>query len=216
MDETGASGSDPAERFPFGAAILRTGFLKNFITRPNIEVGDYTYYDDPAGPQQFEEHVLYHFDFIGDKLRIGKFCAIGARTTFVMNGGNHRGSGFSTYPFAVFGGAWAGRFDEELVFPNKGDTVVENDVWTGYDSLVMPGVRIGNGAIVATRAVVTSDVPDYAIVAGNPARIVRMRFDEATVAELLRIAWWNWDAQKITRNIAAIGQNDLEALLRAE
>jgi virginiamycin A acetyltransferase len=160
--------------------------------------------------------VLYHFDFIGDKLRIGKFCAIGARTTFIMNGGNHRASGFSTYPFAVFGDAWRGKFTGELTFPDKGDTVVENDVWTGYDSLIMPGVRIGNGAVVATRAVVTADVPDYAIVAGNPARVVRMRFDAETIEELLRIAWWNWDAAKICRNLAAIGQSDLGALQSAE
>lgn len=216
MADRASSGPHPSERYPLGDAVTRTGFLKNFITRPNIEVGDYTYYDDPAGPEHFEDHVLYHFDFNGDKLRIGKFCAIGARTTFVMNGGNHRAAGFSTYPFAVFGAAWAGKFDGESIFPNKDDTVVGNDVWTGYDSLVMPGVRIGNGAIVATRAVVTADVPDYAVVAGNPARIVRMRFDEATVSELVRIAWWDWDAAKITRNVAAIGRNDLQALREAE
>jgi virginiamycin A acetyltransferase len=131
-----------------------------------------------------------------------------------MNGGNHRTDLFTTFPFPVFGQGWEGAFDPAS-FPSKGDLVIENDVWLGHDALLMPGVRVGNGAIVATRAVVTKDVPPYAIVAGNPAQVVRLRYDEATVARLLAVAWWNWDAAKITRNLAAICDTDLEALEQA-
>ncbi|MBV8491815.1 MAG: CatB-related O-acetyltransferase [Candidatus Eremiobacteraeota bacterium] len=205
------NGPDPNLRHPIAAAE-RLGFLKNFITNPRIEVGDFTYYDDPAGPQRFEQNVLYHFDFIGDRLRIGKFCAIAAETKFVMNGGSHRTAGFSTYPFSVFGSGWSGAFEGENDFPSKGDTVVENDVWIGYDALIMPGVRIGNGAVIATRSVVTADVADYAIAGGNPAVEIRKRFDGPTVEALLEIAWWNWEAAKIARNLAAIGRADLAAL----
>ncbi|GAB1580755.1 CatB-related O-acetyltransferase [Phyllobacterium phragmitis] len=195
----------------------RCGFLKNLVTRPNIIVGDYSYYDDPAGPERFEEHcVLYHFDFIGDRLIIGKFCAIAAGTTFIMNGANHPLDGFSTYPFGIFGGDWAAAFDmEKLGRTVRGDTVVGNDAWIGMNATVMPGVTIGDGAVIATRSVVSRDVPPYAIVAGNPARVVKMRFDEATISRLLDIAWWNWPVDKITRNIDAIGGLDLEKLERA-
>jgi len=209
-------GPDPDRRYPLtGAGTERLGFLKNFVTNPRIVVGDYTYYDDPEGPAAFERHVLYHFDFIGDVLRIGKFCAIAAGATFVMNGSNHRQDGFSTYPFAVFGNGWSGLDPQESVFPYKGDTTIGNDVWIGYDALFMPGVRVGDGAIVAARSVVTADVEPYAVVGGNPAREIRTRFDAATVAALLEIAWWDWSAEKITRNLCAIGGVDLEALRRA-
>ncbi len=192
----------------------RTAFLKPLITRPTIEVGDYTYYDDPLGPERFEEHnVLYHFDFVGDRLVIGRYCALAANTRFIMNGANHDLRGFSTFPFAVFGGAWRDSFDpQSLAAGFRGDTVVGNDVWFGMDTTVMPGVTVGDGAIVAAGAMVSADVPPYAVVAGNPARIVRMRFDAATVERLLAIAWWHWPVDKVTRNIDAIGGNDLERL----
>jgi virginiamycin A acetyltransferase len=206
-------GPDPNEPHPLlGAGRERLGFLANFITSPLIEVGDFTYYDDPEGPAAFERHVLYHFDFIGDRLRIGKFCAIAARATFVMNGGNHRQNGFSTYPFAVFAQGWSGQYADELVFPNKGDTVIGNDVWIGFDALFMPGVTVGDGAVVASRSVVTADVEPYAVVGGNPARTLRKRFDDATIAELLEIAWWNWGVDKVTRNIPAIAGTDIGLL----
>lgn len=196
----------------------RTAFLKNLITRPTIEVGDYTYYDDPLGPERFEEHnVLYHFDFVGDRLVIGRYCAIAANTRFIMNGANHDMRGFSTFPFPIFGGAWRDAFDPAaLAAGHRGDTVVGNDVWFGMEALVMPGVSIGHGAIVAARAVVGSDVPPYAVVAGNPARIVRMRYDEETVRRLLAVAWWDWPVDKVTRNIDAISGTDLDRLERAE
>ncbi|HVP10899.1 MAG TPA: CatB-related O-acetyltransferase [Phycisphaerae bacterium] len=205
------SGPSPTDPFPLPGQP-RLAFLKNHITRPNIIVGDYTYYDDPAGVANFEANVLYHFDFIGDKLIIGKFCAVGTGVKFIMNGGNHNITGFSSYPFRIFGGAWERNLPPEFSFPHRGDTIVGNDVWLGYASLIMPGVNIGDGSIVASRAVVTKDVPPYTIVGGNPAREIRRRFDQATIAALLEIRWWDWDAEKITRNVAAITGTDIEGL----
>ena len=202
-------GPSPDTRHPI-AGVRRTGFLKPFITRPNIVVGDYTYYDDPGGPECFEANVLYHFDFVGDRLVIGKFCSIGAGTRFIMNGGNHHTTWLTTYPFPIFGQGWEAAMPPS--WPNKGDTVVGNDVWFGHDALLMPGVSIGDGAIVATRAVVTRAVPPYAIVGGNPATVLRYRFDHATIARLLRVRWWDWDAEKITRNVRAICGSEVAAL----
>ncbi|MEQ8441976.1 MAG: CatB-related O-acetyltransferase [Alphaproteobacteria bacterium] len=201
---------DPATRFPI-RDIDRLVFLKNVITNPMITVGDYTYYDDPAGPERFEDNVLYHFDFVGDRLVIGKFCQIAAKATFVMNGANHGMGGASTYPFAAFGGDWAGRFDGELSGENKGDTIIGNDVWIGYDVLFMPGVHVGDGAIIAARSVVTEDVPPYTIVGGNPARPIRKRFADDDIRFLLDVRWWDWDVKRITRLIPALGQGGVGA-----
>jgi virginiamycin A acetyltransferase len=205
-------GPSPDTPFPI-AGVQRLGFLKNFITRPTIIVGDYTYYDDPRGPAHFEEHVLYHFDFIGDRLIIGKYCSIAAETTFIMNGGNHMTSWLTTYPFPVFGHGWEAV--EQPQWPFRGDTQVGNDVWLGYRATIMPGVTIGDGAIVATAAVVTRDVPPYAIVGGNPAALIRSRFDPPTVERLQAIAWWDWHPEKVTRNLRLICGGDVEALERA-
>jgi virginiamycin A acetyltransferase len=207
------AGPSPDQRFPI-PGVERTGFLRPFITRPNIIVGDYTYYDDPRGPAQFESNVLYHFDFTGDRLVIGKFCSIATDVRFIMNGGNHPTSWLTTYPFPIFGQGWEAAMP--ATWPSKGDTVVGNDVWFGYGALVMPGVTIGNGAIVATASMVTKDVPPYAIVGGNPATVIRYRFDPATIARLETIKWWDWDAAKITRNVRAICGGDVAALERAE
>ena len=129
-----------------------------------------------------------------------------------MNGANHRMSGFSTYPFNIFGNGWERSTPLPQELPYKGDTVVGNDVWIGYEAMLMPGVRVGDGAIVAARSVVSAAVPAYAIVAGNPARVVRMRYDETQVQRLLRIAWWDWDADKVSRNLELIVGADLDAL----
>jgi len=194
--------------------IERTVFLKNIVDDPSIEIGDYTYYEDPEGPESFLKNVLYNFPFINDRLIVGKFCQIAIGVTFVMNGANHRTRGLSTYPFAAFGGDWAGHFDGELDGEFKGDLVVGNDVWLGYQALLMPGVKIGNGSIIGARSVVVDDVPPYAVVAGNPAKVRKKRFDDRTIEALLRIAWWDWPPSLITEAIAEIGNGDIEALER--
>jgi len=205
---------NPVEIYPL-PQYDRLVFLKNIIKSPNIIVGDYTYYDDFTDPYNFEKNVLYHFDFIGDKLIIGKFCAIASDVKFVMNGGNHETSPISTFPFGIFGDDWEkinGGVDLNEKYKSKGDTIISNDVWIGHDALIMPGIKIGNGAIIATRAVVTKDVPAYAIVGGNPAKVLRMRFADTDVERLLKISWWDWPVRKITNNLKLINAADIEAL----
>ncbi|RAZ75182.1 CatB-related O-acetyltransferase [Mesorhizobium atlanticum] len=207
------TGPNPNIKHPI-AMHPRVGFLKPLVNAPNIEIGDFTYYDDPDGPDKFAEKcVLHHYDFIGDRLVIGKFCAIAEGARFIMNGANHAMSGFSTYPFNIFGHGWEEGFDPETWSKEiRGDTIVENDVWIGMDAVIMPGVRIGNGAIVAAKSVVTHDVPPYAIVAGNAAKVVKMRFDDFTVRRLLKAAWWDWPVDKIGRNLDAIRGADISKL----
>lgn len=206
----------PETRFPLEATD-RVVFLTNVVAGENISVGDYTYYDDPDAPEAFQEkNVLYHFDFVGDRLEIGRFCALASGTTFIMNGANHRLDGPSTFPFPIFGGDWAAHMDLLGDLPTKGDTIVGHDVWFGYQSTVMPGVTVGHGSIVASKAVVAKDVPDYAIVAGNPARVVGMRFDEDTVQRLLDVTWWDWPIEKVTRHIRSIMAGDVAELEQAE
>lgn len=189
-------------------------FIKNTIKNPNIVVGDYTYYDDPDDSENFERNVLYHFPFIGDKLIIGKFCAIACGVKFIMNGANHKLSGISTYPFQIFGNGWERVMPEAGELPYKGDTVVGHDVWIGFEALIMPGVRIGNGAIVSSRSVVVADVPAYTIVGGNPAKPIRQRFAPDEIAALESLAWWDWPVEKITRHLQCIVAGDIEALRR--
>ena len=192
----------------------RVGFLKPLVTAENIEVGDFTYYDDPEGPDKFQEKcVLHHYPFIGDRLIIGRVCAIAEGARCIMNGANHAMSGFSTYPFNIFGHGWEEGFDESTWKREiRGDTVVGNDVWIGMEALILPGMNIGHGAIAAAKAVVTHDVPPYAIVAGNPAKVVKTRFDQRTVDRLLKVAWWDWPVDKIGRNLNAIRGADIRAL----
>lgn len=186
-------------------------FLKNLINNPNIIVGDYTYYDDFEEVSNFEKNVRYHFDFIGDKLIIGKFCMIASDVTFIMNGGNHLTEATTAYPFAIFGGAWQDAM-EGKTYPTKGDTIIGNDVWIGHDATIMPGVYIGNGAIIASKAVVTKNVEPYTIVGGNPAKPIKKRFSEDTISKLLQLKWWDWDIEKITENVEKLTSNP-EALL---
>ena len=208
-------GPDPFDPQPL-KGFPQVGYLKNYIKNPNIVVGVYTYYDDPDGVENFERNVLYHFPFIGDRLVIGKFCAIARGVRFIMNGANHKLAGLSTYPFQIFGGGWERVMSRPGELPYKGDTVIGNDVWLGYEALIMPGVTVGHGAVVATRAVVAGDVPPYAIVGGNPARNLKMRFDATDVERLLAIAWWDWSAEKITRHLERISGGDIDALAQAE
>jgi virginiamycin A acetyltransferase len=187
-------------------------FLKNIITRPNIEIGDFTYYDDPDGVENFERNVLYHFPFIGDQLVIGKFCAIARGVKFIMNGANHQMDGISTFPLFIFGNGWEAARPAENELPFKGDTIIGNDVWIGYDSLIMAGVKIGDGAIIAARSVVTADIPPYAIAGGNPARVVRQRFDADSVRRLQAIAWWDRPTTWIGRHLNQICGGDIDTL----
>jgi virginiamycin A acetyltransferase len=187
-------------------------FLKNIIKNPNIIVGDYTYYDDFEDVSNFEKNVKYHFDFIGDKLIIGKFCMIASGATFIMNGGNHLTEATSAYPFAIFGGAWQHAMDGKT-YPSKGDTVIGNDVWIGHDATIMPGVHIGDGAIIATKAVVTKDVEPYSIVGGNPAKPIKKRFSEEIIARLLELKWWDWDMEKITKNVYLLTGDSLDDIM---
>lgn len=204
-------GPDPDNPSPM-AGFPQVGFLKNFISRNNISVGDYTYYDDPEGVERFEDNVLYHFPFVGDQLIIGKFCAIAKDVQFIMNGANHKLSGFSTYPFQIFGNGWERVMPDMADLPYKGDTIIGNDVWIGREATIMPGVRIGHGAIIGAKSVVTQDVADYHIVGGNPAELIKPRFNQETIVALLNIAWWNWPVEKITTNLEHIVGTDLEAL----
>jgi len=190
-------------------------FLKNFVKASNIHVGEYTYFDDRNhGPEKFEEYnVLYNYDFSKVKLIIGKFCAIAAETRFIMTG-DHKLDSITTYPFPIFKQGWEDAFNV-YDLPVKGDIVIGHDVWLGYDCLIKNGVSIGNGAIVATRAVVVKDVPAYSIVAGNPAKVVKMRFDDRTISRLQKIAWWNWDIEKINRNLSLLCHLDIDRLEKA-
>ena len=205
------NGPSPEEKYPM-KGFPQVGFIKNFVDDPNIIIGDYTYYDDPEGPENFIKNVLYHFPFIGDKLIIGKFCAIAKNVKFIMNGANHKISGISTYPFQIFGNGWEEVMPKAGDLPYKGDTIIGNDVWIGYDAIIMAGVKIGDGAIIASRSVVTKDVPAYTIVGGNPANIIKARFDQENIEKLLDIKWWNWDIEKITKNLKVIVSADIEVL----
>lgn len=189
----------------------RLCFLKNIITNPNIVVGDYTYYDDFENVHNFEKNVKYHFDFVGDKLIIGKFCMIASDVTFIMNGANHLSQSISSYPFAIFGHGWENAMEGKS-YPTKGDTIIGNDVWIGHNATIMPGVTIGDGAIIATNTTVTKDVEPYTIVGGNPAKPIKKRFSDSEIEHLLKLQWWDWDIEKITKNIKALTGNNLEHL----
>jgi virginiamycin A acetyltransferase len=192
----------------------RVVLLKPLVAKnPLIEVGEYSYYDDPEHAAEFETRNVTHHDG-PDRLIIGKFCAIAAGVRFVMNGANHRMNGISTYPFPIMGGAWSDHVDLISDLPFRGDTVVRSDVWIGGNATIMPGVRIGHGAIISTGAVVTKEVPDYAIAGGNPAAVVRMRYCENDVRALVALAWWSWPVDAITTHLRTIADGtvaDLQA-----
>ncbi len=192
-----------------------TVYLKNVISNPNIIVGDYTMYHDTLhDPKEFEtNNVLYQYPINGDKLKIGKFCSIACGTKFLFNSANHALDSLSTYPFPLFFEEW--NLEKEKVtdaWDNRGDIVIGNDVWIGYEAVILSGVTIGDGAIIGTRAVVTKDVPPYTIVGGVPAKPIRKRFDEKVIEELLKIKWWDWTEEKIARNIENIKTGCIERL----
>lgn len=205
-------GPDKNSIFP-NEKLKELCFIKNTITRKNIIVGDYTYYDDKNGADKFEDHVTHHYDFIGDKLVIGKFCSIASGIEFIMNGANHNMSGFSTYPFNIFENGWEKVTPKLSDLPIKGDTIVGNDVWFGQNVTVLPCVTIGDGAIIGANSVVASDVPAYSVAVGNPCKVVKKRFDDETINTLEDIAWWNWSDKKIFDNLEAIVESDIKKLL---
>lgn len=206
MNGPNPNNKHPMEGFP------QVCYIKNTVKNPNIIIGEYTYYDDPDNSEDFEKNVLYHYAFIGDKLRIGKFCAIAKGVRFIMNGANHKLSGISTYPFQIFGNGWEKVMPALNELPYKGDTVIGNDVWIGYEAVIMPGIKIGHGSIVSACSVVTKDVPAYSIVGGNPAKVLKYRFTPEDVATLENIAWWDWPIEFITKNLHHIVSADVDAL----
>ena len=196
----------------------QTIYLKDAVTGPNIEVGDYTIYNDFVhDPRDFEKNnVLYHYPINGDKLIIGKFCSIACGAKFLFTSGNHALQSLSTYTFPIFFEEW-GLDPKDIcrAWDNKGDIVIGSDVWIGYEAVILSGVTIGDGAIIGARAVVTKDVPPYTIVGGVPARPIRRRFDDAAIETLEALRWWDWDPEKIRRNLPAIQSGDLAALEHA-
>lgn len=192
-----------------------TVYLKNVISNPNIIVGDYTMYHDSINdPKDFEtNNVLYQYPINRDKLKIGKFCSIACGTKFLFNSANHALDSLSTFPFPLFFEEW--NLEKEKVteaWDNRGDMVIGNDVWIGYEAVILSGVTIGDGAIIGTRAVVTKDVPPYTIVGGVPAKSIRKRFDEKVIEALLKIKWWDWTEEKVARNIENIKTGCIERL----
>ncbi len=194
---------------------FQTVYLKNVITNPNIIVGDYTMYNDfVSDPVQFEKNnVLYHYPINHDKLIIGKFCSIASGARFLLTSANHTSKSLSTYPFPIFFEEWD--LDKKQVasaWDNKGDIVIGNDVWIGYEAVVLSGVHIGDGAIIGSRAVVTKDVAPYSVVGGIPAKEVKRRFAEETIEKLQKIQWWNWPFDKIQRFLPYIMNGEITVL----
>lgn len=195
---------------------MQTVYLKNVITKPNIEAGDYTMYNDFVNdPGEFEKNnVLYHYPINHDRLIIGKFCSIACGAKFLFNSANHTLASLSTYPFPLFFEEWGlEKHNVAESWDNKGDIIIGNDVWIGFEAVILAGVTIGDGAIIGTRAVVTKDVPPYTIAGGVPAKPIKKRFDEDTISDLLHIKWWNWPKEKISQHIGAIRSGCIKELM---
>jgi len=192
-----------------------TVYLKNVVTDPAISVGEYTIYDDFVhDPRDFQRNnVLYHYPVNHDRLTIGKFCSIACGAKFLFNSANHALASLSTYPFPIFFEEWDLPVEDiSSAWDNRGDIVVGSDVWIGYEAVILAGVTIGDGAIIGTRALVTKDVPPYTIVGGVPAKPIRQRFDDATIAKLLDLRWWDWPEEKIQENLPAIQSGAIDRL----
>lgn len=194
----------------------QTIYLNTIINNPNIIVGDYTIYNDFVNdPTQFEKNnVLYHYPINQDRLIIGKFCSIACGAKFLFNSANHALRSLSNYTFPLFFEEWGlNKKNVASAWDNKGDIIIGNDVWIGYEAVIMAGVHIGDGAVIAARAVVTKDVPPYTIVGGTPARKIRMRFEEETIAKLQQIQWWNWPVEKIRRSLPYIMEGTVDRFI---
>lgn len=195
---------DPEAIFPLRGWNDLT-YIKPTITRKNIIVGDFSYYSG----RNFQEHVTHHYDFIGDRLIIGKFCQIGANVNFVMNGANHQMNAASTYPFYIFDG-WEAEAPSHEDLPLKGDTVVGNDVWIGENVTILPGVHIEDGAIIGMNSTAARDVPAYCVAVGNPARVIRKRFDDEMIDLLEKLKWWDKSIAEIRELIPILSCSDIE------
>lgn len=211
MEKQNLDGPNPNEQYPI-AGNNSVQFIKPSITKPNILAGNYSYYDSKDG-ETFEDQVLYHYEILGDKLIIGKFCSIGPGTIFIMNGANHRMDG-STFPFNLFGNGWEKHTPSLKDLSFKGDTEIGNDVWIGQNVTIMPGVKVGDGAIIAAKSVVVKNIDPYTIVGGNPARVIKKRFSEEIVLELQELKWWDLKIENINANIEWILNGDVETLKR--
>ncbi len=199
---------NPDDIYPVSGTRSVT-YVRPTVTKPNIIVGEFTYFSD----EDFESHVTHHYDFNGDKLIIGKFCQIAAGVNFIMNGANHQMNAVSTFPFYIFNG-WRQEVPPISEMPLKGDTVVGNDVWIGQNATILPGVNIGDGAIIGANSTVGSAVEPYAIVAGNPARFIRKRFDDELIEVLEEVKWWDLPAEEINELIPILSCSDLEKVKR--
>jgi virginiamycin A acetyltransferase len=204
---------DPSVIFPKRGGDRHTAYLQNVVKHPRIIVGEYTIHHDFKDPTDFEqENVLYLNPENNDKLIIGKYASIACGVKFIMNGANHSLKSFATFPFPVVAENWGLDQERQEAWDIEGDTVIGNDVWIGFESVIMPGVHIGDGAIIATRALVADDVPPYTIVGGTPARTIKKRFNEETIKLLLKLKWWDWDAQKVKANVPALESGDVKEL----
>ena len=193
----------------------QTVYLNAVVKDPSIIVGDYTIYNDfVSDPLLFEQNnVLYHYPINHERLVIGKFCSIACGVKFLFNSANHTLKSLSSYTFPLFYEDWGlEKSNVATAWDNKGDIVIGNDVWIGYEAVIMDGVHIGNGAIIAARAVVTKDVPAYMIVGGVPALPIRKRFDEDTIQKLETLRWWDWPADKISRCLPSLMKGDIDRL----
>lgn len=208
-------GVDPDAIFP-NENLKNQCYIKNVIKAPNISIGDFTYYEDPVDSTKFEENcVLFNWPEFGDRLVIGNFCAIANGVKFLMGSANHRMGSVTTYPFAAFGGQWEDSVPPHLSqLPHKGNTVIANDVWLGRECVIMPGVHIGSGAIVAAHSVVTSDVPPYAVVGGNPARLIKMRFDSEMIELLQQLKWWDFKGEQLLKWLPILCNEDTQEVKR--
>ena len=201
---------DPDQIFP--NEYKTSCFVKNVVKAANVFIGDYTYYDDSVAPMEFEKNnILFNYPQFGEKLVIGKFCQIASGTKFIMGTANHRLCSVTTYPFNVFGGAFTEKTPDHISqLPHKGDTVVGNDVWFGRESVIMPGVKIGDGAIIAAYSVVAKDVEPYTLVGGNPARFIKKRFSDELTALLLKLKWWDFEGTELVKILPLLCDPDLK------
>ena len=208
------TGPDKKKLYP-NENIKSVCYISNLPKRPNVEIGEYTYYsDNKKSPEKFYDNIEHHYEFLGDKLIIGKFCAIAEGVKFIMNGANHRMDGITTYPFNIFGCGWEKVTPTIEQLPFKGDTVIGNDVWIGQNVTIMPGIIIGDGAIIAANSTVVKSVEPYSIYGGNPAKFIKKRFSDEKIEFLLKLGWWNWSEEEIFNNLEKLTtETGLEQLM---